>query len=192
MRPTAQKSQHAATRLAACRVEGTKTEFFFSFVPASPLLEVSTAQGLSSEMQSENKMCLSITQQLCLWSQIDPEASHVETIPRNPPLEVHGTRPPVTFKSCFIFELSRFPLPTNPAEPPMDHLISSSHTFLDFPFLGKNKTKPNIWRVTFQSGTTTHRCSLAAGGSAQPWCCSSYSHGMLVPPWAGNYCVALR
>lgn len=146
MRPMAQKNQHTATRLAACRVGGTKTVFFFSFLTASPLLEVSRAQGLSSEVQSENKTCPSTMQQLCLWSWIDPETSHVETIshvPWKPSLEAYGMRSPVSFKSCFIVELSRFPLPTSPAKSPIDHLISSSHTFPDFPFLGKqNQTKP--------------------------------------------------
>lgn len=131
----AQKNQHTATRLAACRVGGTKTVFFFSFLPVSPLLEVSRAQGLSSEVQSENT-----TQQLCLCSWVDPETSQVETtshVPWKPSLEAYGMRSPVSFKSCFIVELSRFPLPTSPAKSPIDHLISSSHTFPDFPFLGK-------------------------------------------------------
>lgn len=140
----AQKNQQMATRLAACRAGGTKTAFSFSLLSASPVLEGCTAQGLTSELQS-NKTCLRITQEPRIWSWIDPETCHLETIshvPLKPPLEVHGTSSPVTSKgSCFIFELALLPFPSSPSKSPIYHLISLSHTYVDFPFLGKTKTK---------------------------------------------------
>jgi len=61
-RSTAQKNQQMATHLAACRAGAIKTAFSFSLLPANPLLEVSTAQGITPDVQSDTKTCLRITQ----------------------------------------------------------------------------------------------------------------------------------
>lgn len=135
-----------ATYLAACRTGGTEPTSSFSLLPANLFPEDSTTQSLTSEVQREYKICLKITQQLHLWSWIDPETSHLEIISHVPlklPLEVHGRRSPVTFKGrCFVFELAWLPFPTSSAKSPIDNLISPSHTYLDFPFWEVKKKKP--------------------------------------------------
>lgn len=131
-----------ASSLAAGKAGDTKTAFSISLLPASAFLEVSTTQGLSPEVQSDNETSLRVTQ-LRGWSWPDPGTSHRET-------------PMVPLKPCqsvgqcdFPRDLSALPWSLHgslfPAKSPRDHLISSLHhvpTWIS-PFWGEKKPKTN-------------------------------------------------
>lgn len=123
-----------ASSLAAGKAGGTKTAFPISLLPATAFLEVCASQGLSSEVQSENKTSLRVTQ-LCVWSWPDPGTSHRETLMSHRNALSPGDN--VTFKGiCFTLELAWIPLPSLISQGP-SKLIAPSHTYLDFSFWGK-------------------------------------------------------
>lgn len=173
-----------ASSLAAGKAGGTKTAFSISLLPASAFLEVSTTQGLSPEVQSDNETFLRVTQ-LCGWSWADPGTSHRET-------------PMVPLKPCQSMGQCDFPrdlLYLGACTAPFSQLNLSgtisfylSITYLPgFPLFGEKKTQnKRPLKVTFP--VRGHQSLLVTDwGSAWLWCSdgmflSSKGWKLLCPP----------
>lgn len=168
--------------MAAGKAGGTKTAFSISLLPASAFLEVSTTQGLSPEVQSDNETFLRVTQ-LCGWSWPDPGTSHRET-------PMVSLKPRQSMGQC---DFPRDLLYLGACTAPFSQLNLSgtisfylSITYLPgFPLFGekKNQNKRPL-KVTFP--VRGHQSLLVTDwGSAWLWC----SDGTFFLPRAGNCCV---
>lgn len=147
-----------ASSLAAGKAGGTKPAFSISLLPASTFLEVSTTQGLSPEVQSDNEISLRVTQ-LCGWSWPDPGTSHRET--PMVPLKPVSPWDSVTFQGIYLLYLGACTAPFSQLNLPGTISFHLSITYLPgFPLFG-GKKKPK--QTTFEGDIPSQRSPVPAG-----------------------------